>query len=133
MGVLLLFVLLRLLLRRDALAMAAVAAVTCLPSALGAWDAAWAVAAAAAAAAVLWAVSWILLLLRFGLLAAVVGLFANELLGSLPLTTDLSSWTAGPTLVAIGLVGLLAIVAFRTAAGGTGLRRALAGEAASRP
>ena len=129
MGVLLLFVLLRLLLRRDALAMAAVAAVTCLPSALGARDAAWAVAAVA----VLWAVSWILLLLRFGLLAAIVGLFANELLGSLPLTTDLSSWTAGPTLLATALVALLAITAFRTAVGGTGLRRALGGEAASRP
>ena len=121
--------LLRLLLRRDALAMAAVAAVTCLPSALGAWDAAW----IAAVVSVIWTVSWILLLLRFGLLAAVVGLFANDLLESLPLTTDLSSWTAGPTLLALALVGLLAIAAFRNAVGGTGLRRALAGEAASRP
>ena len=41
MAVLLAFVLLRLMLRRDSLATAAVAALTCLPSALGAWDAAW--------------------------------------------------------------------------------------------
>ncbi len=129
MGVLLLFVLLRLLLRKDALAMAALAAVTCLPSALGAWDAAF----VGAALTVLWTVSWILLLLRFGLLAAVVGFFANGLLVSLPLTTDLSSWTAGPTVLAVFLVALLAITAFRNAVGGTGLRRALAGEVASRP
>jgi hypothetical protein len=109
--------------------MAAVAAVTCLPSALGAWDAAW----IAAVVAVIWTVSWILLLLRFGLLAAVVGLFANDLLESIPLTTDLSSWTAGPTILAMTLVALLAIAAFRNAVGGTGLRHALAGEAASRP
>jgi hypothetical protein len=82
---------------------------------------------------VVWAVSWIALLLRFGLLAAIVGIFANEVLESLPLTTDLSSWTAGPTLAAVALVALLAIAASRAAIGGTGLRRALAAEAASRP
>jgi len=129
MGCLLLFVLLRLLLRTDALALAGVAAITILPSAVGAPDSAWLVGATA----VLWAVSWILLLLRFGLLAAIVGLLANDLLESLPLTTDLSSWTGGPTLAAAALLALVAILAFRTAAGGTGLRRVLAGEPASRP
>jgi hypothetical protein len=78
-------------------------------------------------------VSWILLLLRFGLLAAIVGLLANDVFESLPLTTDLSSWTAGPTLLALPLVGLLAVTAFRNALGGTGLRRYLEGEAASKP
>jgi serine/threonine-protein kinase len=129
MGVLLLFVLLRLLLRRDVLAMAAVAALTVLPSTLSTWDTAW----ISAVVSVVWAVGWILLLLRFGLLAAIVGCFANDLLDSLPLTTDLSSWTAGPTLLATALLGLLAILSFRYAAGSLGLRRALAGEAASRP
>jgi hypothetical protein len=129
MGVLLLFVLLRLLLRRDALAMAAVAVIWALPSALSTWEAAW-------ISAVVWVaftVAWILLLLRFGLLAAIVGFFASDLFDSLPLTTDLSSWTAGPTLLAVAIVGLLAVLAFRNATGGLGLRRALAGEAASRP
>jgi hypothetical protein len=129
MGVLLLFVLMRLLLRTDLLAMAGVAAITVLPSAVGAWDAAWIVALVS----VVWAVSWVLLLLRFGLLAAIVGLFANDLLESLPLTTDLSSWTAGPTLLAVASVGLMAVFAFRSAVGGTGLRRALAGDPSSRP
>jgi len=129
MGVLLLFVLMRLLLRRDVLAVAGLAAVVVLPIVIGAGDAAW----MAAAVSLVWAVGWILLLLRFGLLAAIVGLFATDLLESLPLTTDLASWTAGPTLAATGLLGLLAILAFRDAAGGTGLRRALAGEPASRP
>ena len=78
-----------------------------------------------------WEVSWIVLLLRFGLLAAIVGLFAHELLISFPLTADLSSWTAGPTLVALPFVAVLAVLASRSALGGTGLRRYLAGEAAS--
>jgi serine/threonine-protein kinase len=129
MGVLLLFVLVRLLLRRDALAMAAVAAITVLPSAVSTWDTAW----ISAVVAMVWAVSWILLLLRFGLLAAIVGLFADDLLESLPLTTDLSSWTSGPTLAVAAALGLLGVFAFRSAAGGTGLHRALAGEPASRP
>jgi len=129
MAALLLFVLTRLLLRSDLLAMAGIAAFTVVPSLLGAGDAPW----MAAVASVILAVSWIALLLRFGLLAAIVGHFANMVLESLPLTTDLASWTAGPTVLAVALVGLLAIAAFRSAAGGTGLRRALAGEAASRP
>jgi eukaryotic-like serine/threonine-protein kinase len=129
MGVLLLFVLLRLLLRRDALTMAAVAAIWIVPSTLATWDTAW----VSAVVSVIWAVAWILLLLRFGLLAAIVGFFACDLLESLPLTTDLASWTAAPTLLLVALLGTLAVVSFRNAAGGLGLRRALAGEAASRP
>ena len=130
MAVLLAFVLLRLVLRRDVLATAGVALLTCIPAALGAWDAAW----AAAALGVLWAVSWIALLLRFGLLAGIAGLFANELLEGLPLTADLSSWTASPTVLAIALLAAVAVACFRSAVGGTGLRRALAAEAgAARP
>jgi hypothetical protein len=124
MGVLLLFVLMRILLRNDLLAMAGIAACIVVPYML-----AW----LAALEALIWAVTWIALLLRFGLLAATVGYFANEILENLPLTTDLSSWTAGPTLAAVALVAFVAVAAFRAAAGGTGLRRALAGEPASRP
>jgi serine/threonine-protein kinase len=129
MGALLLFVLARLLLRNDLLAMAVIAAVTVVTNLLGVMDAAW----VAAVVSVVWAVSWIALLLRFGLLAAIVGHFANMVFESLPLTTDLGSWTAGPTLAAAALVLVLAVGAFRSAAGGLGLRRALAGEVASRP
>jgi hypothetical protein len=78
-------------------------------------------------------VTWILLLLRFGLLAATVGLFAHDLLVMLPLTADVAAWTAGPTLLALPLLAILAVLALRHALGGTGLRRYVAGEAASRP
>jgi hypothetical protein len=124
MGVLLAFVLLRLVLRRDSLATVALAAVVCIPGALGAWDAAWAVAVLG----LLWTASWIALLLRFGLLAGIAGMFANETIGNLPLTPDLSSWTATPTVLALLLLAALSVACFRTAVGGTGLRRALAAE-----
>ena len=129
MGAMLLFVLARLVLRRDALAAAAIVLVLLAPGAAGGGEAAWLALPIAAA----WEVSWIVLLLRFGLLAATVGLFAHQLLVGFPLTADLSSWTAGPTLVALPFVAILAVLALRSALGGTGLRRYLAGEAASRP
>jgi len=130
MGCLLLFVLIRLVLRTDALAIAGVAVITILPSTLAATSSAWIFGGVTS---VVWVVTWILLLLRFGLLAAMVGLLADHLFENLPLTTDLSSWTSAPTLAATVLLGFIAIFAFRSAAGGTGLRRALAGEPASRP
>jgi serine/threonine-protein kinase len=129
MGVLLLFVLLRLVLRRDALAAAAVAAFVFVPAVLSAPELPWFVAAMGG----LWAVSWILLLLRFGMLAAIVGLFANELLQWFPLTSDLTAWTSGPTVLAMALLSALALLSFRNAVGGTGLRRYLAPETSSRP
>jgi hypothetical protein len=129
MGAMLLFVLARLVLRKDALAAAAIVVVLLSPAAAGGGEAAWLGVAVAA----VWEVSWILLLLRFGLLAATVGLFAHQLLVAFPVTAELSSWTAGPTLVALPFVAILAAMALRSALGGTGLRRYLAGEAASRP
>ena len=129
LGVLLLFVLVRSLLRRDGLAALALAAIMLLPTAVGAAEGAW----FAVPAAVVWTLSWVLLLLRFGLLAASVGLFVYELLYVFPITTDLQSWKAGPTLLALLLLALLAVTAFRNAVGGTGLRRYLAPEPGSRP
>ena len=129
MGALLLFVLGRLLLGSDLLAVAAIAALTAGPNLLVAGE----VPLTDTLVILVWAVSWIALLLRFGLLSGMVGLFVHDMLDSLPLTTDLGSWTSAPTLVAVALGGLLAVASFRAAAGATGLRRALAGEAASRP
>jgi serine/threonine-protein kinase len=129
MGMLLLFVLARLLLRHDALAAAAIAAVLLFPHAAAAESGAWVTVALSVA----WTLAWVALLLRFGLLAAIVGLWGNDLMTVVPLTTDLSAWTAGPTLLVLPLVALLAVTAFRSALGGTGLRRYLAGEVASRP
>jgi serine/threonine-protein kinase len=129
LGVLLLFVLVRSVLRRDGLATPVLIAIMLLPSALGAGATAWYTVPIVA----VWTLSWILLLLRFGLLAASVGLFVYELLYVFPITTELASWKAGPTLLALGLLALLAVAAFRNAVGGTGLRRYLAAEPASRP
>jgi hypothetical protein len=129
MGAMRLFVLARLLLRKDLLAAAAVVAILLAPGAAAGGEAVWLTLATMA----VWEVTWILLLLRFGLLAATVGLFAQDLLVHLPLTADLSAWTAGPTLLALPLLSILAVLAWRHALGGTGLRRYLAGEAASRP
>jgi hypothetical protein len=78
--------------------------------------------------------SYVFVLLRFGLLAACVGPFFANGFAAFPLTTDFGRWYAGPTLVVIPLLAVLAILAFRTALGGSGLRRYLAGEnPATRP
>jgi serine/threonine-protein kinase len=129
MGVLLLFVLARLLLRRDSLAAVAVTLAVAVTAGATGGPAAWFVVPAVA----LWTVTWIVLLLRFGLLSAIVGLFAYDLLTIFPLTAELSAWTAGPTLVILPLLAILAVLALRHALGGTGLRRYVAGEASSRP
>ena len=129
LGSLLLFVLVRTLLRRDALAIAVLAVVLIAPSGYSMGESAW----LAVPISILVMVSWILLLLRFGLLAAWVGEFVYEVLFIFPITTDLASWKAGPTLVALPLLALLCVFAFRNTLGGTGLRRYLAPEPSSRP
>jgi serine/threonine-protein kinase len=78
--------------------------------------------------------SYVFVLLRFGLLAACVGPFFANGFAAFPLTTSFGRWYAGPTLLVIPLLAILAILAFRTALGGSGLRRYLAGEnPATRP
>jgi hypothetical protein len=129
LGVLLLYVLLRSVLRRDWIATLALVVILLLPSALGAGEEAW----LTLPVVVLWTVTWVLVLLRFGLLAASVGPFVYEMLYSFPITSELSSWKAGPTLLTLPLLALLSVWAFRNAVGGTGLRRYLAPEPSSRP
>ncbi|HVQ25336.1 MAG TPA: hypothetical protein VMV01_09160, partial [Planctomycetota bacterium] len=129
LGALLLWVLVRMLLRRDALAIAAVTVVLIGPSGFGMGESPW--LAIPISVAVM--VTWILLLLRFGLLAAWVGEFVWEVLYIFPITTDLASWKAAPTLLALPLLALLCIFALRNSLGGTGLRRYLAPEPTSRP
>ncbi len=75
--------------------------------------------------------SYTFVLLRFGLLAACTGPFFANCFNAFPYTTDIGQWYAGPTLTVLPLVALLAVLAFRTAVGGSGLRRYLSGEAAS--
>jgi eukaryotic-like serine/threonine-protein kinase len=73
------------------------------------------------------------LLFRFGLFPAIVGMFTADCLAAPPLTTDLSVWYSGPTLLAVPLVGAIGLLAFRAARGGSGLRRYLAGELPTHP
>jgi hypothetical protein len=127
LGVLLLFVLIRSVLRHDGLAAGALVAIMLVPSALGADATAW----YTLPIMLVWMISWIAILLHFGLLAASVGPFVYEILYVFPITSDLSSWKAGPTLLALPLLALLSVIAFRNAVGSTGLRRYLAPEPSS--
>ena len=129
LGVLLLYVLLRSVFQRDGLAALALVVILLLPSALGAGETPW----YTLPVLFVWMLTWILLLLRFGLLAASVGPFVYEMLYVFPITADLSSWKAGPTLLIVPFLAILAVIAFRNAVGGTGLRRYLAPEPSSRP
>jgi serine/threonine-protein kinase len=121
MGFLLLLLLLRVVLRRDWLAGAATAAllgtITGLNSGVELWP-----------GLLIGVLLWIIptfVLLRFGLLAATVGLLVIFLVGNLPLTSRLDHWTAGPTHLVLVVVAALAVAGFRTALGG----RSLLGEA----
>jgi hypothetical protein len=73
------------------------------------------------------------LLFRFGLLPAIVGMFVADCLVASQLTTDLGLWYSGPTLLAVPLVCVVGLLAFRAARGGSGLRRYLAGEIPTHP
>jgi len=57
-------------------------------------------------------------LIRFGLLAVVAAGVFNDILGSFPLTTQMSSWYAGMSLAGILLMGAIAFYAFYTSLGG---------------
>jgi hypothetical protein len=126
LGGLLLYLIFRLVLRRDLLAALGLVAILTLIQVVQS-DPLWLYVPVA----LLCMGSYAFVLLRFGLLAACTGpFFANCLLG-FPVTTDLGSWQAGPTLTVLPLVALIAILAFRAALGGSGLRRYLEGEGAS--
>jgi hypothetical protein len=77
--------------------------------------------------------SYVFLLFRFGLLAAIVGMFVVDNLVGIPLTTNLGAWYAAPTLFAVSLVVVIGILSFRAARGGSGLRRYLSGDAVTHP
>ena len=49
------------------------------------------------------------MVLRFGFVALAVGIFTVDLIGNLPVTTDLSAWYAGNALFILGLVAAMAI------------------------
>jgi hypothetical protein len=63
------------------------------------------------------------LLFRFGLLAAIVGVFFSTILQNCPATSDASGWYAGLMLLVIAVTGGLALYAVRVATAGVPLDR----------
>jgi hypothetical protein len=117
---LLILLLFKLLFRREWLAAAALVAVLTLVQALGQRGAGdetpvW---LEAAQAAVIMS-SFTFLLLRFGLLSAVVGVTFLNTVFSFPLVTDFGSWASGPTTAA--LLFATAVVGFAFTASQSGL------------
>jgi serine/threonine-protein kinase len=76
--------------------------------------------------------SYIFVLLRFGVLSAIAGALTLGLVIEGPLFPDVASWTGSTTVVVVPALLLMAVLAFRSALGGsTGLRRSAAAEAGS--
>ena len=128
---LLLFLILRLVTRRDWIAAILVVAFILSGELAESKDNLWLLLPLAAAA---WG-SFMLLLLRFGLLAAITAVLTANLLAFPPLLYASGSWTGSATPFVLPLLMLLAVLAFRGASGGhSGLKRYLAGETpSSRP
>jgi len=130
LGTLLLYLILRFVLRKEALALVALVVVlAALQVDLATLEPLW-----------LWVAlrlivmgAYVFALFRFGLLAAIAGPFVADTLLTSPLTTDLGAWHAGPTFLAVAVVAAIGIFAFRAARGGSGLRRYLAGDLATHP
>jgi len=64
---------------------------------------------------------WLLVLFRFGLLSVTIGTAVASLLLGLPTIFDFSHWYAGRTLLAVALVGAVALYGFFTSLGGRSL------------
>jgi len=60
----------------------------------------------------------IFILIRFGVLPMMVGVFVSTVLPNFPLTTDVSTWYAGSTMFALASVLALTAYAFYTALAG---------------
>jgi hypothetical protein len=65
----------------------------------------------------------LLLLIRFGVLSATVASFVASILTQFPLTTHISAWYSGPTLLAVSAVLALVIWSFHVALAGRPLLR----------
>jgi len=76
---------------------------------------------------------FLVVLLRFGLLAAVIAVFTTSFLGMLPLTADLSLWYAPVSLLGVGAALTLALFGFFTSLGGQALFRDTVFERAGAP
>jgi serine/threonine-protein kinase len=128
LALLLLFLVLRLVTRRDLVAAALVVAFLVSSDLAEARENAWLMLPFAVAA---WA-AFVGVMLRFGVLAAITAILTANLLSFPPLLYAPGSWTGAATLVVLPLLVVLAVLAFRSAVGGhSGLRRYLALDAPS--
>jgi hypothetical protein len=112
MGIFFLLSLLRLLLRKDALAFIVVVLLGALVNTGGEYKVFHFVAAG------LLYVTFLFVLKRFGLLVLVVGLVVQNILLVFPTTTHLSQWYAAPALVGLIAIAALAFYGFQTARAG---------------
>ncbi len=112
---LLLFLVLRFLTRRDLPAAVALVSILVLLELAQAEEMVWLMLPFAAVVYAAYAV----LLLRFGVLSAIAGLFTLDILIDMPLLPDPGSWTGSATVVVVPLLIFLAVLAFRSAVGGT--------------
>ncbi len=115
LGCLLLFLVLRFLTRRDLPAAALLVGLLTLSLLVGAEESAWLMLPLG----ILFYVSYAVLLLRFGVLSAIAGAFTADLLIGMPLLPDPGRWTGSASVVVVPLLVLLAVLAFRSAVGGT--------------
>ncbi len=130
LGALLLFLILRLLTRRDWLAAVLIVAILLVNQVGQTEESPW----LTVPLGLFIFGTYVVLLLRFGVLSAIVGAYTLDLLLGPPQSTELGSWTASATLVVVPLLLLLAVAAFRTALGGRPGRRHVASDApSSRP
>ncbi len=131
LGLLLLFLVLRFLTRRDLPAAALVVAIVTANLATGSTDSRLQVAAVGLAVYG----SYMFVLLRFGVLAAIAGAFTIDLLAGTPQSVDVTSWTGSATALVVPFLAAMAIAAFRSStAGALDLKRYVAGEVpSSRP
>jgi Protein kinase domain/zinc-ribbon domain len=112
---LLLFLVLRFLIRRDLPAAAALVAVLIVIELSHAEEAVWLMLPLG----IVVYVAYTVLLLRFGVLSAIAGLFTVDILVGMPLLPDPGDGTGSAAVVVVPLVILLAVLAFRSATSGT--------------
>jgi serine/threonine-protein kinase len=127
LGALLLFLILRLLTRRDWLAAVLIVAILVANQVGQAEESPW----LTAPLGLIVFGTYVVLLLRFGVLSAIVGVYTVDLLLGPPQSTDPGSWTASATVVVVPLLLLLAVAAFRIALGGSPRRRSVASDVPS--
>jgi hypothetical protein len=131
LGALLLFLILRLVTRRDFLAVLLIVAILSVNQVGQMNEALW----FSLPLGLLIFSSYIALMLRFGVLAAIAGPFTVNLLLAPPQTWALGSWVGAATPLVLLVLVALAVFAFRTALGSRSRPRRLAGTepSSSRP